>query len=56
MTSSQKSADSSQWGQELDELAQRRRLAQAMGGQGNLERVHGAGKLNARGRVEAFYA
>ncbi len=56
MTSSQNSAASSQWGPELDELAQRRRLAQAMGGQSNLERVHSAGKLNARERVEAFYA
>jgi methylmalonyl-CoA decarboxylase subunit alpha len=40
------------WGETLDELTRRRRLAHAMGGTDRLAKHHGKGKLDARGRLE----
>jgi acetyl-CoA carboxylase carboxyltransferase component len=45
---------SADWGPTLEDLAARRRDAEAMGGPERLARHHGAGKLDARARVEAL--
>lgn len=42
------------WGPTLDDLTARRRAARAMGGDERLARHRGAGKLDARARVEAL--
>ena len=45
---------SDDWGPTLEDLATRRRDAEAMGGPERLARHHDAGKLDARARVEAI--
>lgn len=44
----------SDWQRELDDLERRQRLARAMGGPEKLERQRGAGKDDARARIEAL--
>jgi len=39
------------WKPELEELAERQRLAEKMGGEDKVERQHGRGKLDARARI-----
>ncbi len=46
--------DSKEWAGALQELAQRRRFAQAMGGEEALARIFTSGKLNARERIDAL--
>jgi acetyl-CoA carboxylase carboxyltransferase component len=43
-----------EWAPALADLAERRRAARAMGGDERLARHHAAGKLDARGRVDAL--
>jgi acetyl-CoA carboxylase carboxyltransferase component len=40
------------WQEEIDELQHRRELARRMGGPGNIERQHKAGRLTVRERIE----
>lgn len=42
------------WQPLLDRLGERRRAARAMGGPGKVEKVHAAGRLDARQRIEAL--
>lgn len=42
------------WGEEVDELARRREMALAMGGEEKVARQHGRGKLDARARIAAI--
>ena len=39
------------WKPELEELAERQRLAEKMGGEEKVSRQHGRGKLDARARI-----
>ena len=40
------------WGPALDDLAQRREAARAMGGEERLAKKHAKGQLDARGRID----
>ena len=40
------------WQKELDELAERKRIAQQMGGKERVERQHAGGRLTVRERID----
>ena len=40
------------WQKELDELAERKRIAQEMGGKERVERQHAGGRLTVRERID----
>jgi acetyl-CoA carboxylase carboxyltransferase component len=42
------------WQPELDELAERKRIARQMGGQDRIDRQHAAGKLTVRERIDSL--
>ena len=43
------------WGSALEDLAQRRAAARAMGGEERLAKKHAKGQLDARGRIESLW-
>ena len=42
------------WEKEIDELGQRRAMAEKMGGEEKVARQHGRGKMDARARLAAI--
>ena len=42
------------WKKEIDELGQRRAMAEKMGGEEKVARQHGRGKMDARARLAAI--